>query len=236
VNRSRRGQKRLRERIERKRAKKAQKAKAKNASSKGPHRGLTAPTAFHVPYRTPEALRLLGPVIRAHWMVPDNVAASLKARGREVPGPVHGEMLVDTGASTTCITRAVADELGLQPIGVKKTMGSAGVHENELFTAKLSLGITDQATGVQTWVTMKKSQAIAIPTMGSPPVHVFEEGESKAVRLIGLLGRDFLQHTTFTYYGSLGRLEVHLDLASIKAAIDRQSSGTMLASDGKRQT
>jgi len=165
--------------------------------------GPGAPDRIFYPYPTPEALIGVGPVIIAAWAVPQALAQALVAAGQPIPRPVEGLMLVDTGAQSTCISEAAAQALQLQPIRLTKTYGAAGLHENKVYEAHLQIGI-DGGKGV------RSDFHIELQTICIPQLHEQMRGvkiNNIERPLIGLLGRDFLRHTKFTYDGT-GSIEI----------------------------
>lgn len=56
----------------------------------------------------PVVLVQRGPIIQVSLSVGQAVAEQIRAAGGELPPPVSGLALVDTGASVTCIDDAVA--------------------------------------------------------------------------------------------------------------------------------
>lgn len=160
---------------------------------------------------------MLGPILKATWFVPDALEAQLRQNNLPVSPPVFGYMLIDTGAANTCIALDVAQELGLTPTGIKESYGSHGKQQSQVFAAKLKLSIGDQA-GNQVQVEGTR-EVIGIPELGDyfKQMPVQDTG-AFPWRLIGLIGRDFLAYTTFTYRGSAGEFEFKLDLGSFPAA------------------
>lgn len=125
-------------------------------------------------------------------------------------------MLVDTGATATAIALDAARELGLQQTGIRRSYGVSGLHTSPLFSALLTLTIKDG--GATTTLTLVR-EAIGVPDLSEPYRAIdARDGQGKQVRLIGLLGRDFLQHVTMTYRGSKAEVEFVLDMKSLQPA------------------
>lgn len=61
-------------------------------------------------------LHLNGPTVQVTVTVSQDIAAQLTQAGHPVPTPVAGTALIDTGASSTCIDDAIAQQLGLPVI------------------------------------------------------------------------------------------------------------------------
>jgi hypothetical protein len=109
-------------------------------------------------------------------------------------------MLIDTGATNTCMALDVAEELNLSPVGIKPSYGVGGLHHNKLFEAYLTITVADsfgQRTTVESF-----RQVAGVPDLNK----VFNalgvqtaEADDFPKRLIGLLGREFLRHATLVY-------------------------------------
>jgi hypothetical protein len=113
-------------------------------------------------------------------------------------------MLVDTGAMSTCISEVAAQALGLQPVRIAKTYGAAGLHENKVYEAQLLIGIEGKG--------LRSDIRFEMQTIGVPQLDEQMKGlkiNDREQTLIGLLGRDFLRFTTFTYDGK-GSIEILL--------------------------
>jgi hypothetical protein len=173
-----------------------------------------APRHLEVRYHDRDGLAILGPMLQAMCAVPPALADLLQAAGRPVPSPVLGLMLIDTGAAQTCIAMDVARELGLKAVDLRRTGGVHGVSTNEVFEVYVALRLVD-SQGVHT--TMRSVQ----PMIGVPNLRdqirpeIFQTSTAEhPKRLIGLLGRDFLRHTTMVYRGSKGIVEIAVDPGS----------------------
>lgn len=122
-------------------------------------------------------------------------------------------MLIDTGATKTCMALDVAQELGLKPIRLEKTYGAHGLQESEVFHARLEVAFV--GGGNQT--SMKGD----IDVKGVKDLGAFmntlklETSDMFPKRLIGLLGREWLRHGTLLYEGTKGRFQFTLDLSSL---------------------
>jgi hypothetical protein len=151
--------------------------------------------------------------VAATWQVPDVQARLLRDNGRPVPPPVSGYLLLDTGASKTCISSAVAQALGLTPIGKIKAYGASGEHTNRVVSAQLGIEVEDDRGNPRriSWVIPCQ----AIPRLEEPYQHI-QLADSPLV-LVGLLGRDLLRHATVIYDGKTGVLHITFDRHSTPA-------------------
>jgi gag-polyprotein putative aspartyl protease len=64
-------------------------------------------------------LRGVGPVIEVRIAVNESVETALRDAGAPVPAPLLVPAMIDTGASCTVIREGLAQQLGLQPTGVR---------------------------------------------------------------------------------------------------------------------
>lgn len=173
------------------------------------------PTKFVVPFG-PDLLQLMGPMVRASWTVPHALAARLTAEGKAVPALVDGFMLVDTGAQNTCIASRSADDLGLRPIDVIVNHGAHGPQESPVFRAHFHLAITDEKAGTSLRVSREMLVA-GIPGLQETFARLgVKDALGNPVKVIGLIGRDFLRHARMVYDGPTGHLELELDLGSLQ--------------------
>jgi len=165
---------------------------------------------------SPETLEAVGPLVGASWILPGVQLELLKQAGRSIPTPVSGHLLLDTGARSTCISQAVARQLGLKPIGKVKGFGAGGEHINDLVFARLQIAISDHR-GFTTLIWWEMP-CQAIPEMERHLGGIEINGQPVVV--IGLLGRDILRVATVMYSGKNGTLEVTFDPNWIRARND----------------
>lgn len=152
--------------------------------------------------------------MKATWSVPPVLEGHLRLLGRPIAKPVDGFMLVDTGASRTCMALDVAQELQLTAVGLGETFGAGGLHRNEIFEAFLTLRIVD-SFGQQT-VVNHQGLVMGIPDLGQQLSALgLQAPDGYTTRLIGLLGRDILRYATVTYQGSKGIVEIAFDLDAL---------------------
>src|SRR2546430_7071793 len=94
----------------------------------------------------PDILARCGPQFFCTWGIPEASAAAMRQAGRPVPPNVAGALLLDTGATRTCIALQTATELGLHPTRIQEGYGAAGKHSNLVFLARLEIKIIDPVT------------------------------------------------------------------------------------------
>ena len=125
-----------------------------------------------------------GPVVQVAIKVPPVIEEELASQDATVPDPVTGLMLIDTGASNTCIDERVAKQLALPAVGSAKI---ASVSESDC---------------------LRDIYPVAIELIGMPAQIVVNAigVELGTHGLVGLLGRDALAGCTLFYNGLAGEI------------------------------
>lgn len=108
----------------------------------------------------------------------------------------------------------VATDLGLTPVGIQDTFGLHGKQKNQVFEAELNLTIRD-SFGNETRINTVQ-RVLGVPDMGALFATQGLKSGNDPVRLIGLLGRDFLRHATLIYKGPSGSFEIIMDFSAMK--------------------
>lgn len=86
----------------------------------------------------PALLQQVGPRIPVEVSIPDVLAAALTHSGSELPTPVEGWALIDTGASVTCVDESALQDLNLNPIGQTQVSSPTAASDRRLlYPAKL---------------------------------------------------------------------------------------------------
>lgn len=129
----------------------------------------------------------LGPVITAFIGVSTPREQALKAAGQPVPALVHGQFLVDTGASSTVVDPLILTSLNLVPTGV------VGIHTPSTNGAAVSCNQYDV-------LVFLPSRGAAIPGC-IINTHPIIESSLKSQGIDGLIGRDLLDQWTVFYNG-----------------------------------
>ena len=143
----------------------------------------TNPQGQIVPVSPNSILQGRGPVIQVTVALAASFAQGLQQIGQTVPAPISGWALVDTGASDTCIDADGAQQMGLPAIDVV-TMASA----SHVATPQNVYPIRIEFAGVPIVVDAPRAIGANLASQG----------------LLLLMGRDLLQHCTFTYNGLAG--------------------------------
>ena len=149
-----------------------------------------------------EALGNIGPLIRAEWHVPAELANTLRRQLKKVPKPVTGYMLIDTGAGATAIAEHAAQQLELNVIGMTPNFGVAGLQSLNRYYARFAMLIAGRRPPTKV-ITREFS------VCGTKELDKYSEqltnlglpGYKHPINLIGLLGRDFLRSARLTYDG-----------------------------------
>lgn len=166
----------------------------------------------------PDVLAACGPQFFCEWGVAAATADALQKAGRAIPSPVAGALLLDTGATRTCIALQTATDLGLQPTRMQDGLGAAGKHRNPVFLARLVIRITDPVTELTHHFAWEQE------VEGISELHTFAAPltlQGQRVPVSGLLGRDILRHARIHYDGPTGRMRFEFDVASIQSQPSR---------------
>ena len=139
----------------------------------------------------PPAIALIqrGPVIQVSISIAQSMSQQLIQQGVAVPVPVSGLALIDTGASSTCIDDAVAQQLGVPAIDVV-TMHSASHagHPANIYPVRF------EVSGLPIALDVPRAMGAALASQG----------------LAMLIGRDILQICTLFYNGMSGEFTLSL--------------------------
>lgn len=129
------------------------------------------------------ALLQRGPIVQVTIGVEQNMAQQLVAQGAQLPQPVSGTALIDTGATTTCIDEEVARQLNLPAVDVI-SIASASHADSRQNVYPALIEVVGMA------IKFNALRAIGVP-LANQGIHV-------------LIGRDLLQHCTLFYNGMIG--------------------------------
>ena len=161
------------------------------------------------------SLRQTGPVIKAQWRVTAETEEKLKVEHLHIPPPVRGFMVIDTSFVGTGIDAEVAQELNLEFVRETKLQSVAGPLSQPTYLALLliMLGNVDE----ENLAIGGKTEAISLPGLRvGYDTYGLTSPEGEQVRIIGVLGRDFLQFTRFTYDGLNGTWEMEIDPSAMR--------------------
>lgn len=130
-----------------------------------------------------------GPIATVALLVSSPRRQALVEHNLPVPGPVLVDLLVDTGASSTCIDGSCFSTLGISSTGV------VHVHTPSTGASPIALPQYD----VDLVIPMSNGQFVPIGTLPVTASSFHQQGIS------GLLGRDVLNHGVLVYNGSFGQ-------------------------------
>lgn len=136
----------------------------------------------------PDMLVAEGPGLEVHVTVTDAHAKYLEDNGMEIPQPISGKALVDTGASISAVDVSVLERLGTQPIGCVRIHTPQGTDLQEIYPAKM-LFPGSKLGGVQ-----------SLTVVGNPAI----AGQG----LLALIGRDILKNWLLVYNGASGNVTI----------------------------
>jgi predicted aspartyl protease len=132
-------------------------------------------------------LRKRGPIVQVEVSVAQVIAEQLLQQGQVIPAPLSGAALIDTGASSTCIDEAAAQQLGLPIVDVVRIMSAS-----HAATPRNVYPIQIKIEGFP--VNIKAPRAVGVPLATQ--------------NLLMLIGRDVLQHCNLFYNGPSGEITV----------------------------
>ncbi|MFQ6130631.1 MAG: retroviral-like aspartic protease family protein [Armatimonadota bacterium] len=138
-----------------------------------------------VPVPPAVALHRAGPCLKASVMLLESMAQALLAEGKEVPEPVSGMVLIDTGASGTCVDEGVARQLRLPARGTgQMSSASEASAERNLYP------VTIDIVGFPLKFNVMRAMSAELAPQG----------------LVALIGRDALSGCMLVYNGLSGEV------------------------------
>jgi len=204
-------------RAKREKSRKKLYAQQKHQEHYGPAPPPKPPTKFTTPYGA-DFLQHFGPLLKCGWGIPQALAAARKSAGQAETPRIHGALLLDTGASGTCISVRAAQKLGLVPTRMQKGFGAAGEHDAPVFFANLEITIADPVTQLGSLFGWEQE------VQGVPDLEKCVPGlavDGQPMEVVGLLGRDILRHAKINYDGPKGVLTFEFDVASLQGKPSR---------------
>lgn len=125
----------------------------------------------------------VGPVIPCEIRVPKARADWLVRQKAQVPQAIRGEILIDTGAATTCIDEAALKQLGLLHVAETRMSTPSGEAPAKVYVC-----------------------GVAFPGSNMPSIDSLQVlgVDIRRQNLIGLIGRDLLSRGILVYNGGMG--------------------------------
>ena len=139
-----------------------------------------------------DVLAHIGPRLQAQIEITTALAELLTRNGEQLPNPVTGWALIDTGASRSCIDTGRIQGLNLNPVGVVDVTTANGPTRQEVFQARL---VIPQST------ITAEGAFIGADLTGQ---------DVNNQPLIALIGRDLLRNWHLVYNGTLGVITISL--------------------------
>jgi hypothetical protein len=155
-------------------------------------------------------MRRLGPVIQGEWRLTPDDERRLVSAGGVVPPPVKGYFLIDTGASFTAIDAGVARELNLPPATPTEAFGIGGSDVFKMVRAHMVLNVNDDS-GEKLGLGLFNDFVCAPGLRENHDDYKLTAPDGSPLRIIGLLGRNFLRFATLTYNGLSGHWDMKID-------------------------
>ena len=130
-----------------------------------------------------------GPLLDVVISIPTVLITALKSQGEQPPPPITGKILLDTGASRTCVDKNVLANLGISPMGRTSVITPSGSSKQNLYPAMISF-----------------------PRAPFPPIEFSSVigAELAQQNLVALLGRDMLSQFVYIYNGPGGYITLAL--------------------------
>lgn len=141
---------------------------------------------YEVQSNPPEVLRLKGPCCPIDISLPQILIDQLTQQGTQIPPPVSGHALIDTGASISAIDFSVITSLQISPIGVINIGTAGGSVQTNLYPARFILLDLEIELGRVIGANLRQFNIIA------------------------LIGRDMLSRFLMIYHGPAGRFTLSI--------------------------
>lgn len=166
-------------------------------------------------YPSPGTLQRTGPLVHATLLAPDPLRQQRLKETSGLQTELRGLLLLDTGASETCISVEAAGELGLPQIDSRSISGVSGIKEHPVFLVEIRVDLHYPSGGV---FTMNRAQPATgvIDLEASLRSIGLTTHDQWPARLVGLLGRDFLRHIVLIYDGNSARVRLVLNRKSLE--------------------
>lgn len=159
----------------------------------------------------PEETNFRGLLVEAAWAIPKDVEDSFTSVGLPTPEPVFGLMLVDTGAGQIHMSYDVALELSLRSIGEERDVhGLGGKHVLPIYFARLIVPCVN-GKGTQRLLEIHTPVRAVEHFNSSPEFQGLYNSSGELARMIGILGRTFLQLGALTYNGRKATYKIDIE-------------------------
>lgn len=136
---------------------------------------------------------MTGPILGVEVSIPKELADLLTAEKKAIPSLKAGYALIDTGATRSGVDHSIITELGVQPVGVAKTLTAGGEVEQNLFPAHFRFPGEN--------IDIDFSSVLGVNLKGQ---------NVNGQPIIALLGRDILSRFVLIYNGPGGFFSIAL--------------------------
>ena len=134
-----------------------------------------------------DVLQDKGPLIKIIVSPPKSLKEFLLQQGK-TPASVTGWGVIDTGASTTCVSKSVLEKIGGQPVSTKEVRTPGEKKELDVYPAKISFPATALVRNFD--------EALCMIDL---------DIEYKGIPIVAFLGREILSNCEFVYNGKTGK-------------------------------
>lgn len=128
-----------------------------------------------------------GPLLSVEVSIPKELADLFTKEKKAIPQPKTGFALIDTGATRSGVDRSVITQLGVQPVGVARTLTASGEAKQNLFPSHFRFPGEN--------IDIDFSSVLGVNLSGQ---------NINGQPIIALLGRDILSKFIFIYNGPGG--------------------------------
>ena len=144
-----------------------------------------------VPHVLPpvQGLQTMGPTLNTVVTPTSQHLESLEREGREVPLPISGLAIIDTGATFTAVDESICRRLGIKPTGAIRTAHAGGSEIRACYPIRVAF------------------PDIFFPPTTLPQAMSVDLQFGKTPYMV-LFGRDLLAKIKFVYNGPAGRFEI----------------------------
>lgn len=132
-------------------------------------------------------LQAMGPLVEMRIWVGTPVEEALKKADRKIPEPVAAKGMIDTGATASVIQPAIAQQLGLQPVGI----------------VSISTPSSENVPCLQYVVRLIFPNNVIVEALAI-------EAPLRGQHIQCLVGRDVLAHAVFVYTGYINQFTLSL--------------------------
>lgn len=139
----------------------------------------------------PGGLAKFGPILPVELAIPSSLSRMLAEQGQNIPSPVSGFILIDTGATRSAVDINTILRLSVNAIGITNLMSASGESQHNLYPAKFSF------PGLKFEVEFSSLVGVDLSRQSIG-----------GQQIIALMGRDLLSRCLLVYNGTKGSCSV----------------------------